>query len=431
MIRRSRLALAIPLTLLAVSACGGGDSSTDEGLGADDFTVSRFDLSSTRTGSTTRLVSSDGDVVLDVPDSALPAGLDSSTITASVTRLAVTDGSSAIQLDLGPDGTEFDEPITITWSGSWDTDGLVSVVAHSADGTNLLTSPEEAQAVLDTLTVVDNDDGSSSISVEIEHFSSWVFLNAGSLKAVYDEDPVADRSIGASFDRSSVDLEVGQSETATMLVGISDDLRASMRDTGELCVLPWVDSSLEFVSISTSSGPRCEPKRQMIEVRHEFTCRDPRSGKVMIAPLVTFGMSDLNPLQFFMVLIAGKQARRGDMNDLLGNPDDEIVSYIADFAIYLQLTWRIDVNCRAVAATTLPSESTTTLSDDSSSNPSTTVTPGRPVSGGSGTTTSIAGTSTTTLQPTTTLRATTTTKPRQGATTTLPRPSTGGTTTLP
>ena len=179
--RRTVLSLSAIVGVTSVLvACGGSTSSPPSQPPASSvdsaFVSDSLTLSADRRDGSTVLSEGSSSISVEIPDDALPSGVDSADITATVNRLTATDVGTAIEFELGPDGTEFVEPITLTWTADWDPEAPVAVSAIADDGTNLL-SADDSEEILKTLQVVPNDDGTSTISVDIDHFSVWTFTS--------------------------------------------------------------------------------------------------------------------------------------------------------------------------------------------------------------------------------------------------------------
>lgn len=438
MLRRIALTLAIVLVpTTVVVACGGSgsdstsDSSLPESSGDVDFTASSFTLVADRVEGTTVLTNDDKSVSVEIPDSALPQGLDATEITASVERVIATEAGTVIDFVLGPDGTEFVEPVTLTWTGDWDPEGVVAVSAVADDGTNLISSPDDSEEILKTLQVAPNEDGTSTVSVEVNHFSQWSFLNFGG-------NSIAVSATGSFDSEFLLAWSIAQFPTVFFGVDIGWRLGENLGfETSELCLevrnvelsgvvaINQPDFSKTGLRKCTVLSETESEPLYFVEEKVDLQCTSPNRGSLSASLVAYFGAPGLSPLEMFVILLGGELKK-----NLNAPPASNawLISSTALLYVHRSIENRFD--CQNYSTTTM----NTSTSIPGTSSPAPSDSTDRPTSSGAtsapkSTSTTVVVT-TTTEKTTTTVRATTTTKPRQGATTTLPRPS-GGTTTLP
>lgn len=429
MSRRAPLALILALsTATTAVACGSSDStpaSTPSSTVATvDLRSDSFTLTADRREGLTVLSEESDSISVEIPDDALPSGVDSADITATVNRLTATDVGTAIEFELGPDGTEFDEPVTLTWTADWDPEAPVAVSAIADDGTNLL-SADDTEEILKTLQVVPNDDGTSTISVDIDHFSVWSFFSfpgAGSTLA-------AQQGMGGYLLLSSYE----DNGTVVVAADVLERVKQFMSvTTTELCLEV---SELSYGGVKSDKGSevvedgfrKCTTDN-FIDLTMPTTCDGTGQGFMRGMSTAYFGLAGLSPFALLIVLAGGdvqSQATAFSQSD----------SWASASKALLFIRRKFDQNIPCAPPTTMSTAmSTTTMTDSDTplAQPTTTVRSG--TSGSPSRTTTLAPTTTTapsTTTTTTTIKATTTTRPRAGATTTLPRPTPGGTTTLP
>lgn len=434
--RRALIASASVIATVALAACGDSNSQSDDPVDGVPFIVDTFELSADRLDGSTILTNDDDTVAVAVPDSALPAGLDASAITATVDRLVATDIGTGIEFSLGPDGTEFSEPVTLTFVADWDPEGTVTVTAVADDGTNLLPTPEDADEVLKTLQVVPNDDGTSTVSVEVDHFSSWSFAIHGPLSVIADNN--AGFLIGAQSGVEGRDLYV--------IAGSLNSSLSPMKVSAPKLCAELIE--LEFRGATSSRsiashGRKCdEGNDPSVEFWFPYECIGPEMGTASGVVNVQYGLAGLSPFALLVVLAGGEELAMRESVRKQG-----FWANASDALLYMRAPFSEDLACLDGASTTTsstvqPAPSTTTAQPTTTSrgtvtgSPRPTPTPTPPAPGPTPPTPPTLPT--TTAATTTTVKATTTTKPPQGATTTLPRPTTtaprpvtGGTTTLP
>lgn len=422
-----RVALLVSASVLApilVAACGDSGSTPDT---STDMTTEvpvvaqTFELSADRLDGSTILANDDDTVKVDVPDVALPTGFDPNDITATVDQLVATDVGSGIEFALGPDGTEFSEPVTLTFVADWDPEGNVAVTAIADDGTNLLPEPEDADEVLKTLQVVPNDDGTSTISVQIDHFSRWSFINYGGVIPAITSD--SGFLVGVDSGVDGRELYV--------IAGVLNSGLADLKVSRPLLCATMVNLRFRGATsdrTAASQGRRCEDGVDpAIEFWFPFECTEPGGGATGLIE-VQYGLAGLDPFVLLIVLAGGEVldiANSARRSEFWANASDALLFMRAPFSQDLYCTLPLDTT---TSSTVAAAEVTTTTSPTTTSR-GTVSRPTPPTPPGPGPTPPTPPT--TTAATTTTIKATTTTKPRQGATTTLPRPSTGGTTTLP
>ncbi len=423
-----RFALIVSASVLApilAAACGDSGSTPDTSTDmATEVPVvaDTFELSADRVDGSTILTNDDETVAVAVPDSALPAGLDASAITATVDRLVATDIGTGIEFSLGPDGTEFSEPVALTFVADWDPEDTVTVTAVADDGTNLLPTPEDADEVLKTLQVVPNDDGTSTVSVEVDHFSLWSFAIHGRLSVITDNN--AGFLIGAQSGVEGRELYV-------IAGSLNSSLSPMKVSAPELCA-ELIELEIRGATSSrsiASHGRKCdEGKDPSVEFRFPYECLGPEMGTASGVVNLQYGLAGLSPFALLVVLAGGEELAIRESVRKQG-----FWANASDALLYMRAPFSEDLGCLDSASTTTtstvqPAPSTTTAQPTTTSRGTVTGNP-RPTPPTPGPTPPTPPT--TTAATTTTVKATTTTKPRQGATTTLPRPSTGGTTTLP
>ena len=413
MIRRSVL-LATAALIAPIAACGDSGESSRPADPADESTVTKetFTLSADRIDGATILGTSDDSLLVSVPDSALPDGLDPSTITAVVQRATAGDSGIAVEFELGPDGTTFDEPVTLSWTGVWDPDGTVGIAAVSADGTNLLLTSADADEVLKTLQVVPNSDGTSTVSVEVDHFSTWMMYSFSGMTAIQNRDRFlwVDYEYDQDWDEFSMYAAVSESWR--------DSLKGSLRGETEVC-LRTKNVDLGDLRGSTAAKESCHPSGPALYIDASCPRRDEDfSTTISMVAEVSFAMANTSPFAMVFYILSGTEITTAKAEGAWASA--------SDVSAFMRIPIREEVLCKGTAPST-STVTTTTVADSDS-----TTTTSRPESTGSTSKTTLKATTTTTAAPTTTtIKATTTTKPRQGATTTLPRPTPGGTTTLP
>ena len=171
--RRQRRRAALPVLLIVALACGlGGD-------GPSDPTNVGMVPVPTKAGEpigppATATISTEGGT-LSTPDGALtvtiPAGAVAAPTEFSITPIVNTArGALSGAFRLGPEGTTFAEPVTLTFKGpeaypsTGGGIGDVGVAYHDASGFWL------------PLPSVTRDEGANTLSVETAHFSDWTLL---------------------------------------------------------------------------------------------------------------------------------------------------------------------------------------------------------------------------------------------------------------
>ena len=99
------------VVVVGIAACGGSDSAVDTAADAADGVVESGDGLST-------FASDDGVVSVEVPPGAAPEGFAGTVSLSDPSALDVdiSDVESVLLVyELGPDGTEFSEPVTVTF----------------------------------------------------------------------------------------------------------------------------------------------------------------------------------------------------------------------------------------------------------------------------------------------------------------------------
>lgn len=402
------LVCALVLAPTTIVACGGSGDTSDPTTAPRDIELAReiVTLSAARVSDATVLTTDDESLSVTVPDLALPDDFDPSTLTAVVERATAGDAGTVVEFALGPDGTEFDEPVTLSWTGQWDPNGVVGIAAVSDDGTDLLPTADDSDDVLKTLQVVRNDDGTSTVSIDVDHFSKWSLWNMGGMANLTN-----DESKGFLFSSGFYDQDRGEFVVDAYA---STQLRDRLaRKPGELC-LSVTSANFGGLDASTRNVGQRRCDASSVELTLPAKCPTRTTSfdaRVKIDLEVSFATKGTSPFELLVLLLGGTEVPSESSNTAWASA--------SQVSIFLRWPYERGVTCEAVVAT-----STTVNSTTESVTTTTTRT-------GSTTKTTVTATTTTMAPTTTTIKATTTTKPRQGATTTLPRPGTGGTTTLP
>jgi len=392
--RRASLVLILTLSTTATAvACGSSDSTptSSSTVATVDLRSDSFILTADRQEGLTLLSEESASISVEIPDDALPYGVDSADITATVNRLTATDVGSAVEFELGPDGTEFDEPVTLTWTADWDAEASVGVSAIAEDGSNLL-SADDTEEILKTLQVVPNNDGTSTISVDIDHFSVWSFFTfPGAGSAIS-----AEKSGGGYFLLGSYEEDGTVVVAADVLPRVTSFMK--VKNT-ELCLEV---SDLAFSGVESAkadqvvaSGFReCTTAENFVELALPTSCDGTGQGFMRGTSTAYFGLAGLSPFALLFVLAGGETLTSDQFrqSDNWANASGAL--------LFIRRAFRENIPC-APPTTISTTMSTTTMTD---SDPSL-------------------------AQPTTTVRSGTPGSPSR--TTTLPRPTPGGTTTLP
>lgn len=414
MIRRAGLVLfAIGLVPTTIIACGGSGESSGASTVPPVIVLERetITLAADRVDGATVLTADDESLSVTVPDLALPDDFDPSTLTAVVERATAGDAGTVVEFALGPDGTEFDEPVTLTWTGQWDPDGVVGIAAVGDDGTDLLPTAVDSDEVLKTLQVVRNDDGTSTVSIDVDHFSTWSLWNMSGFANLSNDVSKGFLTSAGVYDQSYGEFVVDAYASTKLR-----DMLA--RQPGELCLAV---ASANFGGLEAPARNVGQRKCNESFVELTLPAECPRratsfDARVRIDLEISFATKGTSPFEFLVLLLGGTEVPNSYSTTAWASA--------SQMSIFMRWPYERRITCEAVVATSTTVDSSTTSTDVA-----TTTT--RPVGTGSTTKTTVQVTTTTMATTTTTIKATTTTKPRQGATTTLPRPGTGGTTTLP
>lgn len=363
--------IVLPALLCSVMVACGGDSakeSVQPQLGIIDLTAERDGDSTVLSGSSPVAPK------VVVPDSALPAGVSSDDLTGTVTYAVDPNlGLTAVQFELGPDGTEFEVPVELSWVGAGTDSSMTGVMAISDAGENLL-SREDATAVLDGMTFADDGDDRSAVTMKIDHFSKWMIFNWGS-------SMTATRITQSDFVFVDAKLRFGYwsrdttRPSATFYMQWSFDSNIRSFDT-ELC------SSAKF---SVTGGATLRAQNVNDECTEDFAeklvrldCGDlSQSGQVVTEYSGYYGVTGLAPMEKFAALMGSKEEAvrsRGDSSDSFAAS--------SDLALFVTGTLRTPYNCAAgVPSTTSVVETTTSTTVESpTTTMSTTVSPGQATS---------------------------------------------------
>ena len=267
--------------LLVISACGGSDSSDDTGgsdsgddtapTGVSDSTtaVSNGAVASDRGPPT--FASDDGVVAVEIPQ-----GVASDGIVVTVTPLAAEDLPAELQgvdpsalvlaYDLGPDGSTFAEPVSITFR--------IDPIEHRLDLEEgalpvlvMVTTDSAGQVELVDGVEVSREGSVVVVGAEVRHFSPVV---------------VALKTEGyLRISPRRLDLNVDQSEPVTVVIrsdaGDDSEKEVASVDAAE----PWDWAAVSPFSIASTTSVAAEVKCDAPsdgEVQHAYSVRVPVSS---------------------------------------------------------------------------------------------------------------------------------------------------------
>ena len=156
-------------------ACGG---SSDEYEPAGEVPFTEDDLQEvsferSNEDNATVFESVEDQISVTVPDSALPESVDPDDLTSEA--VYVSSGNVyAIDFTLGPDGTEFEEKVELSWVGPWNPSAVIQIQAMSDDGIPVLTSIEDTEEIIENLVIAPSESGDEArYSLNVDHYSNW------------------------------------------------------------------------------------------------------------------------------------------------------------------------------------------------------------------------------------------------------------------
>ncbi len=371
--------IVLPALLCSVMVACGGDlakESVQPQLGIIDLAAERDGDSTVLSGSSPVAPK------VVVPDAALPAGVSSDDLTGTVTYAVDPNlGVTAVQFELGPDGTEFEIPVELSWLGAGTDSSMTAIMAISDAGENLL-SREDAAAVLDGMTFADDGDDRSAVTMKIDHFSKWIIGHWGTAidATKVTRDGLVFVGSYLRFESWSPDA-TRPSATLTMNWYADDYIRSF--DT-ELCAT---------AKYSVTGGARLEAEKvddDCSETKAQrvlkLTCDDPtQNGEVVVEFSGYFGVAGLAPMEKFAILMGSKEETVQSFGDASG-----AFAASSDLALFVTGTLRTPYNCADGVPTTTSIVETTTSTTTSttvetptttmSTKMSTTVSPGQATS---------------------------------------------------
>lgn len=213
--QRSRFAAhvvaAVAALALVASACGSDGSSapaaTVELASSDGRIPGPTDVvsavaTSGRAGNATVLTSPTTlGATVTVPDAAM-GDIDPTDLTAEV-HSSADEGSSAIAFDLGPDGSEFDRPVSLEWDGPWSPTASFSLMAMQGDGTPVDTSERDDVNSVGALRIEPTSETTAHYTLPITHFSVWVVTVSGEVD-VFDLEASFALALTATVDSPAI-----------------------------------------------------------------------------------------------------------------------------------------------------------------------------------------------------------------------------------
>ena len=242
--------------LIVLAACGDGDND-----GAD--------------GDVQTVTSDDGLVTIEIPEGALPDGLEASDIT--VTALPVDefevegepeDGTRVVAaIDLQPSGTVFQRPVTIR----------TRMPATAEPGLALLVSEDGDVEPLELAFESDGDDVITS--AEVGHFSDLVHM--GGIDAIEFEflTPIENHMVGETFTvRTRVSRVDFEEEFNQVILGGEPYSRYRFRPSDD----PAWEVNVDVTVFGAAEGKvrfeqAAEPEQNALIIELEVTCQ--RAGK--------------------------------------------------------------------------------------------------------------------------------------------------------
>ena len=350
-----RIARLIVLPALFCSfmvACGGdsAEESIQPQLGTVDLTAERDGDSTVLSGSSPVAPK------VVVPDAALPAGVSSDDLTGTVTYAVDPNlGVTAVQFELGPDGTEFEIPVELSWLGAGTDSSMTAIMAISDSGENLL-SREDAAAVLDGMTFADDGDDRSAVTMKIDHFSKWIIGQWGTAIGATKVTRDGFVFVGSYLRFNSWSPDASRPSTTLTMNWYVDDFIRSF-DT-ELCATTKYSvtggARLEAENVDDDCS---ETKAQRVL---KLTCDDPtQKGEVVVEFSGYFGLAGFAPMEKFAILMGSKEETVQSFGDASG-----AFAASSDLALFIAGTLRTPYNCADGVPTTTsviePTTSTTT-----------------------------------------------------------------------
>ena len=156
----------------------GCSSSSDEYEPAGEVPFTEDDLQEvsferSNEDNATVFESVEDQISVTVPDSALPESVGPDDLTSEAVYVS-SENVFAIDFVLGPDGTEFEEKVELSWVGPWDPNAVIQIQAVSDDGVPVLTSIEDTEEIIENLVIVPSESGDEArYSLNVDHYSSW------------------------------------------------------------------------------------------------------------------------------------------------------------------------------------------------------------------------------------------------------------------
>ena len=156
-------------------ACGG---SSDEYEPAGEVPFTEDDLQEvaferSNEDNATVFESIEDQISVTVPDSALPESVNPDDLTSEAVYVS-SENVFAIDFTLGPDGTEFEEKVELSWVGPWNPSAVIQIQAVSDDGVPVLTSIEDTEEIIENLVIAPSESGDEArYSLNVDHYSNW------------------------------------------------------------------------------------------------------------------------------------------------------------------------------------------------------------------------------------------------------------------
>ena len=215
----------------------------------------------------TVVISADGVAAVEIPGSALPLGMFHEDISMAAEESA---GDVLAAYEFGPDGTQFAEPVTISFTLPYSEASTLPLLAQLTDDEVIILENISYQ--------FDEESNAVTVAAPVTHFSRYVALNG--FVRVRPLQPVASKAVSARFE---VPLTIAVDEQVSRVITFRDGREGILAH--ELSEPPQLKHTWEaggaYEQLRSNAGEQTVSlTEEMTTLREPLICSESGVGKV-------------------------------------------------------------------------------------------------------------------------------------------------------